>query len=378
MQIKKIFIVIITAIIYIQFSWAQSSTLDSIYMQGQGVYRSYIVHTPTGYTPNNTYPLVINMHGFGANALEQEAYTGFDDVADTANFVVVYPNSTSGAWVYAGSSVDVDFLTALIDTIRQDFSINSCLFFTGISNGAYMTYKMACSLSSQITAIAPVSGNMSTLLQNTCAFTNAIPVMHFHGTADSIVFYNGSAGFPPIETLVQWWATQNNCSITPTTTPVPNISISDSCTADELYYGGGTNGTEVTLYRINNGGHTWPGALPIQVFGNTNQDINASVLIWNFFHKFCSTTTTSTRELSAKTNMVIYPNPAKDKLVVSINSNSVGSTIVITDILGKTIKELKTNEPDIEINVTDLQSGVYFIKLTQNDNCNTQKLVIDK
>lgn len=84
------------------------------------------------------------------------------------------------------------------------------------------------------------------------------------------------------------------------------------------------------------------------------------------------------REIKNTVELKVYPNPAKDKLIVYTNRNNTFSTIVITDVLGKTIKTIKTNEPNTELNVTDLQSGVYFIKVTQGNNTNTQKVIISK
>ncbi len=84
------------------------------------------------------------------------------------------------------------------------------------------------------------------------------------------------------------------------------------------------------------------------------------------------------REIKNDIGLRVYPNPAKDKLMVYTNRNSAGSAIAITDVLGKTIKTLKTSELSTEINVTDLQSGVYFIKVTQGNNSNTQKIIISK
>ncbi len=73
----------------------------------------------------------------------------------------------------------------------------------------------------------------------------------------------------------------------------------------------------------------------------------------------------------------VYPNPAKDKLIVSINNNG-NSAIVITDMLGKSVKQIKTSELQTEINVSDLQDGVYFVQLMQGNKSFVDKVVISK
>ena len=165
--------------------------LDSIYDQGN--YRTYIVHLPPNYTVAQQYPLVLNLHGLNSNAAQQQSYSQMDAIADTAAFIVVYPNGLNNSWQINGTS-DVDFLTHLVDSLRHDFSIGNCLFATGMSDGGFMTYKLACSLGSQLKAIGVVSGNMSNALQNNCAVTAGLPLLHIHGTADPLVNYNGTFG----------------------------------------------------------------------------------------------------------------------------------------------------------------------------------------
>ena len=257
---------------------------DSILVKG--AYRNFILHLPAGYTTAKRYPLVLNLHGLNSNALEQEAYTQYDAIADTAGFIVVYPNAENGSWDLAGTT-DVYFLSRLVDSLRANYSLNNCLFSTGLSMGGFMTYKLACGLSS-LTAISVVAGNMPTLLQYNCAVASGLPVMHFHGTADAIVPYTGSLGVPPVENTINWWVTKNNCNPAATITALPNISLTDDSYVEEYDYKNGTNGSVVSFYKIYNGGHTWPsGIIDIPAHGNTNRDVNASIVSWLFFSRFC-------------------------------------------------------------------------------------------
>jgi polyhydroxybutyrate depolymerase len=73
---------------------------------------------------------------------------------------------------------------------------------------------------------------------------------------------------------MQSWADHNGCD------PVPREqSISDE--VSYLVYDGCE--APVSWYRIEGGGHTWPGAAPVEFLGLTTQDINASDLIWELF-----------------------------------------------------------------------------------------------
>ena len=87
--------------------------------------------------------------------------------------------------------------------------------------------------------------------------------------------------------------------------------------------------------------------------------------------------TVGIHEIGNQELLKVYPNPAKDKIIVRVSKNG-NSNILITDMLGKKIKEIKTTELQTEINVSDLQGGVYFIKLTIGNENSVQKIIIQK
>ena len=90
----------ITLILFLVFNvYSLQAQLDSII--DQGVFRTYIIHLPSGYNTNNKYPLVFNLHGLRANALQQKTVTQFDKIADQKGFIVVYPNGTDKSWDYS-------------------------------------------------------------------------------------------------------------------------------------------------------------------------------------------------------------------------------------------------------------------------------------
>ena len=347
--------------------------LDSIYDQGN--FRTYRIHVPAGYSANNPYPLVLNLHGLNSNALLQQSLTQFNTVADSLGFIVVYPNArkigSKRIWIAA---TDTTFLSNLVDSIRLDYATNNCLFVTGMSQGGILTYKFATTSKHLITAIAVGSGNMSTAFQNASTLAATIPLMHFHGTADTIVDYNGEPlGYPPVDSSIQWWVQHNNCTTTPIVTILPNIDLTDSSTVEKYYYGGGTNGSEVTFYKILNGGHTWSGAFPTPILGHTNQDIHQSTLIGDFFDGFCSTTT-SLSEVKAQEFYKIYPNPFKEQLTISCLGDTP-TTIVLYDNISRQILKKSFNH-STTLNTNHLSSGFYFYELWQVNHCiDTGKII---
>jgi polyhydroxybutyrate depolymerase len=365
-QLRPLFLIHIACC----FSAACFAQPDSIF--NQGVYRTFILHLPTGYNPVNKYPLVINLHGLNSDAAQQQNYSQFNSVANTSGFIVVYPNAVGGNWSINGTT-DVNFISALIDSIRADYSCNSCLFVTGMSQGGFLTYRLACSLPQTITAVAVVSGNMSQNLQSTCVLNRGLPVMHFHGTADGLVNYNGTVGIAPVETTISWWVNKNNCNPTPVFTAMPDITTTDNSTVEKYYYGGGANGSEVTFYKILNGGHTWPGAAPVPIFGATNYDINASALIGTFFNQFC-TLTTSVSDLFESGKMFAFPNPAVNSFQLNLGTEIVN--IKLFDVNGRIILNKEKATGILQVDCSSFPNGMYLIQLNNKKKSISQKILI--
>ena len=335
--------------------------VDSIY--DQGTYRTFIVHLPTDYSAKNQYPLVLNLHGLRANAKQQQTYSQFDEVADQKGFIVIYPNGTNESWSTRGNK-DLDFLTHLVDSIRTDYSTNDCLLVTGFSQGGFMTYKFANNTKHTVKAIAVGSGNMSSATQIESDNAPQIPTMHFHGTGDNIVPFDGSSPLiPPVENTIQWWVNHNNCNSTPTVTPMPDLNPNDNSTVEKYYYGNGDNDSEVTFYKVIDGGHTWSDSYSIPIFGATNKDINQSEIIGNFFDDICSTIT-GFEELSIESTLNIYPNPFNEVLKINTNKET---TITIYNHLAQPVLQEKVQSPTV-IDTKALFPGIYFYEITQSQN----------
>jgi len=351
--------------------------------------RDYIVHLPPAYTPGVDFPLVFNLHGLGSNAVQQQLYSQFDAVADTAGFIIVYPNAIGGVWdtVFPNSPIDdVGFISALIDTLDANYSIDTNrVYATGMSMGSYMSYRLACELNDRIAAIGSVAGLMTENFFFYCDPVPAMPVLHIHGTADSTILYQGDIQFnAPVDSLIQYWVQKNNCPLSPVVTQLPDIDSTDSCTVTKSYYGPCQDSTEVVLYTINNGGHTWPGTFPWPSFGNTNQDINASVEIWNFFKRHRLNRSTSTRiknELNLdQINLTIFPNPFSDNINVKTNTLRE-CNIVVYNLLGEKVIEMhlnkseKDNSGDFNLPAGHLGKGVYFLRIETHNSSSGFKII---
>ena len=261
----------------------------------EGQDRKYMVFIPKNYTGAIKFPLVIYLHSYGWNAEQGMNYTLLHEVADTNEFIIVYPsaigNWNSGigdnpSWGTPNIN-DVGFVDALIDILSNLYSIDlERIYAVGYSNGGFMAFKLACKLSHRITAIASVSGVISTNTVDECNPLRAVPVLQIHGTKDSWVPIEGKTGWNSVEDTLSFWSDFNNCG-TVDTINLQDIDTSDDSTVEKISYTNCTNMSNVIFYKVINGGHTWPGAGPTGYSaGNTNQDFNAGVEIWNFFKEY--------------------------------------------------------------------------------------------
>jgi len=351
------------------------------------IMRNYIVHLPTNYDSANAYPLVINLHGLSTTAAIQQGYTGMDAVADTGDFILIYPDGISMSWnsgfsaPYNSGIDDVGFLSALIDTAISDYSIDTLrVYACGMSNGGFMSHRLACELHHRIAAVASVTGSMSDSMQYYCNTSRPVPVMQIHGTSDATVDYNGGPGYVAIDTTLSFWLQKNNCPSSPVTTAIPNINLFDQSTAEKFYYGLCDNASEVVLMKVTGGGHTWPGATPVPTLGNTNLDFNASGEIWKFFRKHILTPTlnpVSVLENTATESLDIWPNPSSDFVIIS-GEEIQQADISITSILGQSFTLPNATQQEkgrLELDISQLKSGIYLIKVTNSEKVLSRILV---
>lgn len=355
------------------FISAQTTITGSI-VSG-GINRSYRLYIPAAYTGTSARPLVLDLHGYTSNATNEQLYTNFMPIADTANFLILYPEGTSlngqqywNAGISNTGVDDVQFIEDLIGTIKNNYAVDpNSVYSCGMSNGGYMSHTLASTLGDKIAAIASVTGSMFySQFYSWNTGNRAVPVMQISGTADATVPYLGDANSLPIDTLVKYWVSINNCNPTSVMTNVPDANTGDGCTAEHYLFSGGTAGATVELYKIIGGGHSWPGSP--YIIGTTNLDFNASLQIWLFFRKYKLNQFVGVNELKNEANFQIYPNPSTN--IVNIDGENIVTTMIM-DIRGKVL--IDTNKKQIDI--SSLAKGVYSVVIVTENYRSVKKLV---
>lgn len=274
-----------------------------------GLERTYRIHIPPSLLPNSTPALLFVLHGGGGTGEGMErtlTLGGFNSLADEHHFLVVYPDGIEKNWNDGRKNVsdpahqrnidDVGFFTILIENLTREFKVDTHrIYVTGISNGAMMSYRLAFEIPEKIAAIAPVAGAIPTDLLPMNISDVPISVCVISGTQDPLVPWEGGVvGFPrnprgtviSVPDSVQFWVIHDQCSLLPNSTVLPDIDPTDHTWVQRDIYPRGTNNTEVILFTIYNGGHTWPDGyqyLPESLVGRTSHDIDANTIIWDFF-----------------------------------------------------------------------------------------------
>jgi polyhydroxybutyrate depolymerase len=361
------YITILLLLIGFSFPISAQQTINGSIMH-DGIQRDYILYIPAMYDGNTDVPLILNFHGINSNANEQMQYGDFRDIADTEGFLLVHPEGTllNGGQHWnvgftAGSTADdVGFTEALIDELASLYTINlDKVYATGMSNGGYMSFLLACQLSEKIAAIASVTGSMTPGTYNACNTQHPTPILQIHGTSDGVVPYNGDTWTRSIEDVISYWVNYNNCDTNPTITVFPDIDPSDGSTVEHSVYVGGDNNVTTEHMKIIGGDHTWPGSA--FNFPGTNYDINASMEIWQFFSRFDINGTLSVNEFDNK-QVTIYPNPTNSKIKLSLNFSEELNYELFSPI-GKLLIVGTIKSSNQEIDLSNLSPNMYYLKL---------------
>jgi polyhydroxybutyrate depolymerase len=231
---------------------SQSETHE---LEHAGQTRSFRLFVPKSVSKDKAVPLVIALHGFGADAVSQEVMSGLDEVAKEQQFIVAYPDGIGRMWRFwetlgpsedrkpAVGSIDIDdvgFIAALMDQLIEAGAVDRRrVYVTGMSNGAFMTNRLGYELGDKIAAIAPVAGTLPKNMAEQAKPSRPMPVIYFHGNDDKIVKKDGVDMFSRVGfslssmELAQWWAKRNGCRVEAQVDVLPD-SADDGTTSRDL------------------------------------------------------------------------------------------------------------------------------------------------
>ena len=146
------------------------------------IQRDFVYYMPAHYGDSDLYPLVIFLHSEGESA--QSAIKSYgatiQQIADTSNCIVIYPDAVQGRWNVKSeesrsgkdSVNDVSFISILIDYFIQVYHADpKRIYLIGFLTGGELAWQVICTVPLKITAIAAFP-----MIQNTnqCKTNNVI------------------------------------------------------------------------------------------------------------------------------------------------------------------------------------------------------------
>ncbi|MBU1671663.1 MAG: prolyl oligopeptidase family serine peptidase [Actinobacteria bacterium] len=276
----------------------EADLVDSIRSGGRE--RTYVLHVPPGYDEGAGNSLVLAFHGHGGQGENQERLSGMEAVSDANGFLIAYPDGIDRGWndgrgINEGID-DVGFARDLVEKLSAEYGVDpKRVYATGISNGGFMSFRLACDAPDVFAAVAPVAALMSVPLVESNRSTTPVSLLLMNGTGDPLVPWEGGQIGGALgdrgegistQASIEYWVALDGCATTPQAARLPDMDPGDGTTVTQYVYPGGRDSTEVVLCEVTGGGHTWPGGYQYMresIIGRTSRDLEASEYIWEFF-----------------------------------------------------------------------------------------------
>jgi polyhydroxybutyrate depolymerase len=351
-----------------------------------GLVRDYTLRLPSVYDGITPLPLVICMHGGFGSGTQVENQSQLTAKAEQEGFIVVYPDGTGGIRTWnaggcCGSAMnnnidDVGFIDALLDTLIDNHAIDTTrIYATGMSNGGFMSFRLACELSERIAAIAPVAATMTI---DECQPTRSVPIISIHSYMDTSVPYLGGVGDgvsghynSPKDSVLTAFAMHGNCAVLRDTMQHDaemTVVRWHECDCQQ----------EILHYLTQDGGHSWHGGTGTGIGDPPSTTISANELMWDFFQAHtlsCLTTNVSTTSDPQDTALEVFPNPSTGSISVR------GTGIVrldLMDLSGREAQRLRVPPSDlVNWDLSGLATGPYVLRAESIDGMfKVQRIVL--
>jgi polyhydroxybutyrate depolymerase len=305
-MVRKIATLVSVISVALTFAAPPAASDDPLSFNHQGVQRKATMYKPANESASSL-PLMIVLHGRGEKIDELRRRVQFDNAAKREGFIVVYPEAMESRWNYGrtistpmpavgGVTVDdVGFIRMLIeDLVSKKIADRSRVYVAGVGRGGLMTFSLACALSGQIAAAAPLLTGMMETQRDDCHPSRPVPLVLFAGTNDAQQWYDGrittDGRLLSIPETLEFWRVADRCKDQTAKLLDPHRDAADQ-TRIRLTEWTGCNGSDMLrFYRVNGGGHQMPSYNAAsgddeKKFGRRNVDIEAADEIWEFLKR---------------------------------------------------------------------------------------------
>lgn len=352
------------------------------------------VVVPDGYDPGSPAPLIVMLHGYGGTGAGQEAYVGFRPLADEYGFIYTYPdgtiddggnrfwNATDACCDLFGDGVDdAGYLFDLIDEIRSLLSVDpDRIHVAGLSNGGFMSHRMACDFPDLIASIAPLAGvTFDDPLD--CDPASPVHVLQIHGTNDGVIFYGGGAiggvTYPGAVASTETWAGFDGCVVEAETLPTHldlDRSIPGAETVVTRYDDGCLTSGSAELWTIEGGAH-----VPA-----LSDDFGPLVVEFLLSHPKGEVVAVPDGAL-ADASLGIAPNPFSAGVTIALAPEIEGrAEITVLDVTGRRIRTFTVAAAGrsgtvrwdgLDADGRAVPPGAYFVRVTHDGGVVTRRVL---
>lgn len=269
---------------------ASGTTSVSQTVKYGGQNRKVLFIKPSASSGTAKVPMLVMLHFGGGTSEKMANLTEVSELVRDFGIWVMLPEGLNGGYnndpANSTGVDDVGFIAGRIDYAVKTYPIDARkVYMTGYSNGGFMTLRFACERPAKVAAIAVVTAELRKSL--TCSPGRTVPIAMIDGTADTVVEYNAVYGLVSAPATAEKFASINGCTKGSVHSSLPDLVTSDDSQVTLDNWSGCTNGSQVSLYSVIGGGHTWPGS-PFNAtgLGAVNMDIAATLTGWEFVRQF--------------------------------------------------------------------------------------------
>ena len=253
--------------------------------------RHYFVHVPVNYDRSLPTAVVMVFNGYGdersqgdtaAGGDGMEEITGFSQLADKKNFLVIYMDGNplkkhswnNGQWWFSKDD-DIAFTNTVLARVSSTFNVDQDrLYLSGFSQGGSFVHRLASDMPGRFAAIATVSSWMTGE-----EHPSEVSSLHMHSSDDHTVPMDGRKWWLtmlPTDYLKNFYRRADGITTEPQVSQyqTPNGPVRVESSANP------NSGAEATYITVSNQGHHWFGGK-----GAEASPINATSVIWDFFER---------------------------------------------------------------------------------------------
>ncbi len=349
--------------------------------------RSFIVSVPTKLPPAEGYPVVFVLHGTSGDMNTFYDQKGWKELGQEKNFITIFPSAL--VWCFTEDGVmkrlsrftcgglvdnicpedepklidDILFFRTIYQKLSDTVSVNpEKVFASGFSNGSCMAHKLMAYGSDLFSAVAGSSAFLHEI--DSLIPERRIPAWGMLGTRDDRYLtdmYPDELPFEGDTILARMYnpiSRALNCQgltehFEKITTEISHHYIFNECKKGE--------NCAPYIFTINKDQrHIFPNGV--------NYPLDAPRLFWEFFNNPPEVTTgISETNFTDNYQLKMLPNPVSNVLNISPPNNFVGlKKIFIYDMVGNIIFASNSEEDSISINISDLSSGIYSVRVLSN------------